>query len=55
MLLEHRPGGGREEHLGAKGTSGSAQRRKSTRVCDEGREARGATAGQVSREEGEGQ
>lgn len=53
VLLEHRPGGGREEHLGAKGTIGSAQRWKSTCVCDEGWEARGATTEQVSREEEE--
>ena len=41
VLLEHRPGGGKEEHLGSKGTSGSAQRWKSTRVCDEGRKPEG--------------
>ena len=54
VLLEHRPGGGREEHLGAKGTSGSAQRWKSTRVCDEGQEVRGATTEQAARKRGRG-
>ena len=52
VLLEHRPGGGREEHLGAKGTSGSAQRWKSTRVCDEGQEVRGATTEQAAGKRG---
>lgn len=52
MVLEHRPGGGREEHLGAKGTIGSAQRWKSTCVCDEGWEARGYN--RASRQQGRG-
>lgn len=53
VLLEHRPGGGREEHFGGKGTVEVPRDGRAPVCVMKGGKPEGATTEQVSREEEE--